>query len=168
MDKKTVVLFIRGFPGSGKTTISKHIVNKYGFKHINPDFIKDLYKKSDRRERLRKFDLCVKQLKIYLDQDTSVVWDQPWRKSYNIKKIISSLKDYFSFYPLIIELKIPAHISWERSKDKFINKEEFDNYISKYLVINTVYPKLIINSQEDYDKNITRVDKFLEYNITHG
>ena len=168
MNKKTVVLFIRGFPGSGKTTISKHVAQKFDFKHINPDFLPNLYEKSDRRERLRKFDLCAEEVKSSLSDSVSVVWDQPWRKAYNINRVINSLKENYKFKPLIIELTIPIEVSWERSKDKFAHKKEFDKFVSKYLNLSINYPKLLINTENDYEKNIQKIEEFLEYNITHG
>ena len=168
MNSKIVVLFVRGLPGSGKTTLSKYVSKQFNFNHINPDFFPDLYKKSERNERLRKFDLCVDKVKKSLKDDTSVVWDQPWRKDYNIPKIIVSLKTEFEFIPLILELNIPVETSWKRSLNKFNNRKEFDDFTSKYLKSPHLYSCLKINSEDGFEKNSKKLKKFLEYNITHG
>jgi adenylate kinase family enzyme len=142
MPKSNVLcLFIRGLPGSGKTTLAKEFSSKYKSAVLDPDEVpvKNL-SCSDAQERLKtqKYNYLLNSCVNNLAKSTNVVWSQPWRKTENIKitrdrvasRIPSDLSALLIF--LVAEIYVNKDISRKRSKSKFPNRAYYENYISKY------------------------------------
>ena len=166
MRKSPVLLFIRGLPGSGKSTISETLAKNINGKVIDPDLLKTIGSKSDRSERLRKSTICIEEAKKYINKGYLVIWCQPFRKIQNIK-LLTKLLGLTHSDSVLIEIVIPDELSWKRSKVKFNNDRKlFDDFISKYLRTPSVYeiPTLTLNGEEELSHNVNRVLNFIRYN----
>lgn len=160
------VMFIRGLPGAGKSTISSKISVINNSVLIDPDLIPNKNSRLAREERLRKYRICLNNAKRATKEGFSVVWAQPWRKIENIQITIRSLNsDHIKF--LLVNINIPVEESWNRSKNRFLNNRKyFDDYTSKFITFrnNFEIDSVSINGMGDVKKNIAKITKFLRYN----
>lgn len=171
MKKLQIILFIRGLPGSGKTTFASFLSQKFKFKVIDPDLFEDLYKKSERSERLRKYELCLAVAKEFLDEGFNIVWCQPWRKLPNLVTTRKSLCKDKNYKTLLLDITIPVNLSWDRSKTKFNNDTAlFNAFISKDTPLTHLsnFEILQIDGTKDFKENLNKTIKFLMYNTPNG
>ncbi|MFZ2663933.1 MAG: AAA family ATPase [Patescibacteria group bacterium] len=168
MNKYPILILIRGLPGSGKSSISLELVKRMDGKVIDPDLISAIRPKSYRNERLRKFRLCTKNARSYLNKKLNVIWCQPFRKAQNIELVVNSLgMDYLNSF--LVDIKIPLEVSWIRSRNKFFNDREiFNEFVSKCLPIPPEYkiPTLTLNGEDEVSSNVNKVLAFIGYNTS--
>jgi tRNA uridine 5-carbamoylmethylation protein Kti12 len=166
------IIFIRGIPSSGKTTLSLKLSSYFKLEIINPDniafnseFIK--FKNLFRNGRIKniKYKYCLKKAEKLLSEDRNFIWEQPWRNTKGIIKTINYFKKINKDITLyLIDLLITDDIVWERiKKDKyknilFKNRKEFDKFVKKHQNLNEIEKKqfnyIPIYSTYDIDKEI--------------
>jgi predicted kinase len=134
------VIFIRGVPGSGKTTLSEHLSSKINGIVIDPDFtaLKDpefqkTVQENTEEGRLKKLKYRhnLKKAKEILETGTHVIWTQPWRKISGLEKTeraLSSLKPNFIY----ADMDTSIDLCWKRTRRKHGNITK-RNYIEKYV-----------------------------------
>ncbi|MBU0534885.1 ATP-binding protein [Patescibacteria group bacterium] len=161
------IVFIRGLPGAGKSTISNKICNITGYVRIDPDLIPDKYNISLHKERMRKYKICLNEAIKSIRNGLSIVWAQPWRKIKNIQLTINRINN-LNVKPILVNINIPVEESWNRSKNRFYNnRQDFDNYISKFAVFDNNFKidSVDIEGTEDINTNVDRITKFLRNNV---
>ena len=167
MVKTNFLMFIRGLPGAGKSTISNKISAITDSIVVDPDLISDKNNKATHEERFRKYKLCLSKAKKALITGHSVIWTQPWRKIQNILITINNLNSKDIRF-LLVNMKIPTDESWNRSKTKFDNnREKFNNFVTKFTDFHKDFKvdSININGQKDIDENVKKIIKFLGYNV---
>jgi predicted kinase len=167
MNKDVFVVFVRGLPGAGKSTVSIELSKRERTVLVDPDFVADKNIRSSRQERLRKYYICLGKCRKALSKGLSVIWSQPWRKLGNIQLTMERLKESHTNF-LLINIEIPIEESWKRSKEKFSgSRKEFNEYIAKFIPLNKTLSikSITLNGTENSVKNIKIVEKFLRYNV---
>lgn len=132
---QNTIIFIRGYPGSGKTTLSKQLKKTYSIGDIDPDrlFLISLLFNKSRMGQILKYRENLRLARWYLKKNKSFIWEQPWRRIENLENIINQIRREFPHYRLIvIELSLDPEISWERRASSFVDKPSFSEYLSKY------------------------------------
>ncbi|NMB92003.1 ATP-binding protein [candidate division WWE3 bacterium] len=169
MDKYPILIFVRGLPGSGKSSISLELSKFVNGKIIDPDMLEAKLPKSLRSERLRKFRACVRKTKGYLKEGKNVIWCQPFRKPQNIELLVNMLERKSS-NTFLMDISIPLEVSWIRSKGNFHNEREtFDDFVSKYSSIanSCTIPVLKLNGEDKIASNVDKILAFIRYNISN-
>ena len=143
-------IFIRGLPGAGKSSLSKAFSTTFKAEILDPDKLNlQPNEKPLKNERLKtfKYRRLLEKCINYLDENTDVVWEQPWRKIVNIERTVNQITNLSIVSTkeikfLIVEISINKKTSWERSKRKFRNRSQFEEYVKKYQDYNLPFPYL--------------------------
>jgi adenylate kinase family enzyme len=143
-------IFIRGLPGAGKSSLSSVLSTNFKAEVLDPDkLILPSNEKPPKDERLKTFryrrllEKCVN----CLNKSTNIIWEQPWRKIINIKKTVDMITNVSTTSTekiefLVVEISINKLTSWERSKNKFGNRSQFEEFVNKYQDYNLNLPYL--------------------------
>lgn len=158
-------IFLRGLPGSGKSTLIKYLqnnskyfdttlfldpdkVNSLDEKYIN--FCEDLNNKGI-PQTVHKYRFMLKNTILSLTSGKNVIWDQPWTTLQGIDDTIYNINYHLSEHitqglilPRIglIELAIPSIEAAQRVKDRKLKgghgptPNTFVNFINRYEPIN--------------------------------
>lgn len=158
---KTTCLFIRGLPGSGKTTLAKNVSSVLKFVLLDPDelHIQEL-DGTNTGERLKniKYRYLVKNCIETLKNNQNVIWSQPWRKIENIKITVDNINQLIpgtkpnnlSF--VVAEIVIDKDLSWKRCSRKFDTRELFNQYVDKYQSYNLNLPYIRLDGNQNSQK----------------
>lgn len=167
---KPRIIFLRGLPCSGKSTLAKRLSNLYKWNVISPDNInfsnsafKKLLKQIDNEASANlKFIKYLYNLNLaekYLHDSKNVIWEQPWSKGDGLKKTILNFKTkgIISLDEcLIINITIPFNISEQRVIKRYEKKPKS---ISPQALINdfkTIFENEIFFN--DLDIKILQID----------
>ncbi|KKQ95622.1 MAG: hypothetical protein UV74_C0013G0274 [Candidatus Woesebacteria bacterium GW2011_GWB1_43_14] len=157
LDGELSLVFIRGLPGSGKTTVASEMVRLIGINGvelIDPDIIdKD---SEDYSEFVRKLSQAQPELdpkfflyrymlfraRCALLEGRSVIWDQPFSLLSGLKHAIVTTESYFQnlseIQVIIVDLDIDPEESYKRVQDRISkgghgpDRLTFDSFVSKY------------------------------------
>jgi hypothetical protein len=68
---------------------------------------------------------------------------------------------------MLVNLDISFEESWDRSKTKFKNKENFKNYISKFITFNEDprIESIDLSGTSSVNSNVNKIAKILGYNV---
>jgi len=131
------VIFVRGYPGAGKSSFAKFILDKFPdkIKLIDPDAViisdsigdKLLAKKQKYRFNL---NYCISVLNEGLD----VIWTQSWRSISGLNITINNIKTLYSedVAFLVVEVTQDKSTCWNNVRNKFLDFTE-DTYYREYI-----------------------------------
>ena len=154
----SMLIFLRGYPGVGKSYLAKLLTEYISFVYINPDEIKndELYV-FDRSYRVNIYNYNLKIAKEEILRGSTVLWDQPWRKYENINLTSNQVKAENTY---IIELVDSIENCWKRCKNKYQGYSFFKQYCSKYTKNEGSLPTLTIEASCSNDEKITKILQF--------
>ena len=117
------LIFIRGIPGAGKSRLAQHIKNtgKNTYSIVEPESINLISTEKDPiKKKLFKYRVNLKSCIGYLEEDTNVIWAQPWTKISGINTTIDLVCETYSgpLEILVIDIAIDAEKGWERAQHK--------------------------------------------------
>ncbi|MFH1407453.1 MAG: ATP-binding protein [Patescibacteria group bacterium] len=146
-----LLLLIRGFPGCGKSTLARNLVNMSSdrdFIRLDPDSV--ITSQLD-RDSLLNFEgesvevptlvyrFLLMKAREALIQGNIVLWDQPWRSLWGIDVTIEKLEESAGYFKLIIlELLLPAPVVKQRMKQRMDSgghgpaEELFDRMVQEF------------------------------------
>lgn len=150
-----ICLLIRGYPGSGKTTLAKSLKLKtdYSFLILDPDTIETKSKKyrnftprmnKNPSEEVKKYCYLFNKAEKAIKNGENIIWTQPWSRYSEIELTIKNFAYYFTnlrdnvwntntellfnklpFSFVVIEVIVPRNLSILRTSKKY-DKENYD------------------------------------------
>ena len=175
---KSIFIFLRGLPGSGKTSLANMLSQKEGFVVVSPDLISPLEIKNENGIRIKnlKYRHLLDKALVLIKAKHNIVWEQPWRKTKNIPLTIENIRsatlkdtDNIKFY--VVEIKVNPTLSWKRSKKKFESEDYFKSYISKYKEVdlpNDLFEYIELGGDKPIDEIYKELVSKLRYNSYYG
>ena len=151
------LIIIRGLPGSGKTFLSKALVETLGndnVKEVNPDeifdaseeyqdFIGQLQREEpDLDSKFFPFRFLRKQALEAIQVDKIVIWDQPWSGLEKPEIVLETISKEIKAPVLLIEVELEAEKAMERLEKRKAegghgpNEEIFSQFVKKFRSIN--------------------------------
>jgi hypothetical protein len=132
------IYFVRGLPGTGKTTLSKRIKKYLDAALLDPDTatLTKVNLPPDTRLKKHKYRLILKKAVAQILKGKTVVWCQPWRKSKNINLTVENIKKLSgikSINTFVIETLPDKPFSFQNSKNQFPSKSYYSDYADKYV-----------------------------------
>jgi shikimate kinase len=176
---KVLIIFIRGIPGCGKTTLAKMLVDKRSF-IVDPDNIssnhllkyKSLLK--DVRVKYLKYRINLKKVINGVRKYDKIFWVQPWRKQSGIVTTIENIKlltkhSDVKILFILIEISTSTEVAWKRTsynKRRFLyrTKKNFNEYCSKYLHSKLLIRTLRLNGESTLEELVVKSKKFIHNN----
>ncbi len=132
--RRSIVVFIRGLPGAGKTFLAQKLQKEIGDNCLvlDPDgiknhsleyqlFIKDLARREPHLSpKFFPYRFLRNQALIHLKKGGLVIWDQPWSNLNGLKVTIEYLTKNLSQAPLVIivELEIAPDKAYQRIRKR--------------------------------------------------
>lgn len=174
--RSSYLIFLRGLPGSGKTTLSNYLKELFSLSIYNPDNISiddinriDPFLISFKKDRIKniKYRFILNKVMGDILNHKNILWEQPWRKIENITITIENINKQIKYNQrkslifIIIEILIDKNISWSRSKNKFSSKPEFIKYISKYQPFNINENYILLEYPKDLFTSAKNIYKIL-------
>lgn len=117
------LIFIRGLPGAGKSTLAKRIKNnsKEKYSIVEPENVNLVSTEKDPiKNKNFKYRINLKSCIGYLEEGNNVIWAQPWRKMDGLNRTLDFIFELYS-NPIelwMIEIAIKPEEAWERAKYK--------------------------------------------------
>jgi thymidylate kinase len=171
------LIMIRGIPGSGKSTLSRRMLEMLGSRatEINPDEAryKNGHFDNNSENEAGIFAYLDSLAKDRLRDGGVVVWQQVWTTLKTGRNLQDHIRDKFNPGSLIlIEIDIPKEVAWERIVNREsqggsqrITRDEFDRYVNQYISLGAVIAeseRILINGQDLLEKNVDIVERRLK------
>jgi predicted kinase len=152
-----LVVFLRGLPGAGKSTLAKLLAPQINAKILEPHiinksavrFIEAKTTEPKTRDKIIQYRLLLDSAINTIKKCENVIWAQPWRKAENIQLTMQKILKMTDAIFLTIELECTPEESWQIRKHRFGSKAHFNRYIKKYKTLPKDIPQFILNRNDE-------------------
>ena len=172
------LIIVSGFPGTGKTTLSKKLVKKYHYSFLSKDLFKEKlfeeygFKSVEEKKELDKKaeEMFYENLKYNVENDIDTVVDK-WLQGINLIEKFISNKDMTLIF---IKLTCNPQVACDRYNKRIISGERLSSYVAlnRYPVdTHTVFEKAMtveaMNEKASRKFDRTGIDNLIEIDTSN-
>jgi adenylate kinase family enzyme len=172
------LIIVSGFPGTGKTTLSKKLVKKYHYSFLSKDLFKEKlfeeygFKSAEEKKELDKKaeEMFYENLKYNVENDIDTVVDK-WLQGINLIEKFISNKDMTLIF---IKLTCNPQVACDRYNKRIISGERSSSFVAlnRYPVdIHTVFEKVMtaeaMNEKTSRKFDRTGIDNLIEIDTSN-
>ena len=168
----SLLLFIRGFPGAGKSYLASQISKNVGANILDPDLIDISSTKftqfSNKYKNIKWLKKVKYRFNLYetissLGTNRVTIWSQPWRNKKGFCVTVNNIKTLFKgkINIILLQLNTPVDLSYSRRREKYSSKDAFVNkFVRKNQDIDNVVGVRVIelNNYRNYYEELKTIN----------